>query len=138
MGFLLARKCIKEWFSKTATTLVASLEGAILLSFVHLSTYLRYLPFIAIPLASAFIGLMVGFTVREFKLRMIAGFLTWVMALVFSLTILSSPVIVGVIEDPGPQNAWMVLMAREVISQAPFIFVSLVAGVVASGILKEE
>ena len=121
-----------------AKIVAVSIEGAIFISIVHLATYLEFVPFVALFPASLFTGLLMGFTMSEFKFRIITGFLAWVMTFIFSLMMLSSPVITRVVENSGPRNAWVLLMLKDVTFRAPFIFVSIIAGVVISGLLKGD
>ena len=102
-------------------------------------THIYLSPSLMIRIGIGFLGgLIIGLYAKSMKETIVACFLTLISSIALIIIVLSLPVIIGIINEPGLANIFLILTVRKGFLDIIFLFPSIIIGAIIFQLIKEH
>lgn len=129
---------LSQTFSRLKSVLtIISVSMFISMAYIHSHVY--NLPPLIIKITSGLIGgIFLGLISNDMREVVISSFITLLMSVITIVLVLSLPVFLGIVNEPGLANIFILSAIRDGVYDTIFLFPSLVISAIMSGLVKEH
>lgn len=115
------------------------ISSCIFISTAYVYSHVYALPPLTVKIVSGLIGgVILGIVSNDMREAVISSFITLFTSIIIIIFILSLPVLLGVINEPGLANIFILTAIKNGIYDTIFLFPSLIISTIMCGLIKEH